>query len=131
MSRSTPEWVEENHDKPIPDKVRRLVIRRADGICNNCRVRVRVGSGHIDHIVALCNGGEHLHLLKQFYPLHSLLVKNDMITTITVNRNSKAPKQRKRGQQVAPKRNQSSLYVSLIFQPYAAKAIPHSALKQR
>lgn len=59
MARSTPEWIEENHDKSIPDKVRRLVVRRANGICNNCGVRVRVGSGHIDHIIALCNGGEH------------------------------------------------------------------------
>jgi 5-methylcytosine-specific restriction protein A len=59
MARSTPEWIEENHDKPIPERIRRLVVRRADGICDNCRVRVRVGSGHIDHIIALCNGGEH------------------------------------------------------------------------
>ncbi len=64
MARSTGkrnpyEWQEDNHDKAIPQYVRRRVILDAGDLCGSCRVRVRPGSGHIDHITPLEDGGEH------------------------------------------------------------------------
>jgi 5-methylcytosine-specific restriction endonuclease McrA len=53
------EWSEENHDKPIPQYVQRRVILDAADLCHHCRVRVRPGSGHIDHMVPLQDGGGH------------------------------------------------------------------------
>jgi 5-methylcytosine-specific restriction protein A len=59
MARSTEEWIEENHDKPIPDRVKDRVIRAANNLCGYCGLRVRIGGGEVDHIIALVNGGEH------------------------------------------------------------------------
>jgi 5-methylcytosine-specific restriction protein A len=59
MARSTKEWIEEDHDKPIPDRVKDRVIRAANNLCGYCGLRVRVGGGEVDHIIALANGGEH------------------------------------------------------------------------
>jgi 5-methylcytosine-specific restriction endonuclease McrA len=52
-------WQEDNHDKAIPLYVRRRLILDAGDLCRSCRVRVRPGSGHIDHVTPLEDGGEH------------------------------------------------------------------------
>jgi 5-methylcytosine-specific restriction protein A len=59
MARSIDEWIEENHDKPIPDRVKDRVIRSANNLCGYCGLSVRIGGGEVDHIIALVNGGEH------------------------------------------------------------------------
>jgi 5-methylcytosine-specific restriction endonuclease McrA len=53
------QWVEENHDRRIPDYVQRRIIVDAGDLCRSCRGRVRPGSGHIDHIFPLQDGGAH------------------------------------------------------------------------
>jgi hypothetical protein len=53
------EWRDDNHDKAIPGYVQRRVIVDAGDICRSCRVRVRPGGGHIDHIIPLQDGGAH------------------------------------------------------------------------
>jgi 5-methylcytosine-specific restriction protein A len=59
MPRRVDEWLEENHDKPIPERVKRRIIRAANNLCGYCGLRVPVGGGEVDHIIALVNGGEH------------------------------------------------------------------------
>jgi 5-methylcytosine-specific restriction protein A len=58
MARAIEEWVELDHDKPIPRRVKIRVADRADYRCKNCGVRIYRG-GQIDHVRALINGGEH------------------------------------------------------------------------
>jgi 5-methylcytosine-specific restriction endonuclease McrA len=50
--RSVKEWIEPNHDKPIPDRVKDRVVRRANSLCKACGNRVRFG-GQVDHIPAV------------------------------------------------------------------------------
>jgi hypothetical protein len=50
-------WREDDHDKSIPDYVRKRVILDSGDLCRCCGVRVRPGSGHVDHIVPLQDGG--------------------------------------------------------------------------
>jgi 5-methylcytosine-specific restriction endonuclease McrA len=53
------EWSEENHDIAFPLYVKRRLILDAADVCRCCGVRVRPGSGHVDHIVPLQDGGAH------------------------------------------------------------------------
>jgi 5-methylcytosine-specific restriction endonuclease McrA len=60
MSRSTNEWIGKHDDAAIPPRVRLRVFERHAGICHISRRRIRAGEPwDCDHIVALCNGGEH------------------------------------------------------------------------
>jgi hypothetical protein len=52
-------WLEKNHDIAVPAYVKRRLILDAGDLCRGCGVRVRPGSGHIDHIAPLEEGGEH------------------------------------------------------------------------
>lgn len=52
MARSTKEWIEYDHDKPIPERVKDRVALRADFRCQNCGNRVWIG-GEVDHIPAV------------------------------------------------------------------------------
>jgi 5-methylcytosine-specific restriction protein A len=52
-------WSEENHDIAFPRYVKERVVLDACDICGSCGVRVRPGSGHIDHIIPLQDGGAH------------------------------------------------------------------------
>lgn len=54
MPRKVPEWVGENDDSKIPDRVRQRVVARANQCCENCGMRVR-HSGEVDHVIALAN----------------------------------------------------------------------------
>ena len=52
MSRDVPEWIEYDHNKPVPDRVKDRVVLRADRRCKNCGVRVSSG-GEVDHVPAV------------------------------------------------------------------------------
>lgn len=52
-------WWEDNHDRAIPAYVQRRVIVDAGDLCRSCGVRIRTGTGHIDHRTPLQDGGEH------------------------------------------------------------------------
>ena len=60
MTRKLPEWIGKHDDSPIPPRVRLRVFERYSGICYLSNRKIRPGdSWHLDHIVALVNGGEH------------------------------------------------------------------------
>lgn len=61
MSRSVPEWVGRNPDSAIPPRVRLRIFSRHNGICYLSGRKIRPGDiWDVDHIVALCNGGQHV-----------------------------------------------------------------------
>jgi 5-methylcytosine-specific restriction endonuclease McrA len=58
--RSIDEWIGATPDSPVPPRVRVRVFDRHGGICHVSRRKIRAGEPwDLDHIVALCNGGEH------------------------------------------------------------------------
>lgn len=58
--REVPEWRGKHDDAKIPDRIRLRVFDRHGGICHLSGRRIQPGdSWDIDHIVPLCNGGEH------------------------------------------------------------------------
>ncbi len=60
MSRSTPEWIGRTDDETVPPRVRLRIFERHHGICHIAKRKIRPGEPwQLDHIKALCNGGEH------------------------------------------------------------------------
>ena len=60
MSRSTPEWIGKSDDEKIPPRVKLRVFERTGGKCHISGRTIRAGEPwDADHIIALCNGGEH------------------------------------------------------------------------
>lgn len=58
--RSVPEWIGKNDDSKIPDHVRLRIFNRHGGICHVSRRRIQPGDAwECDHLIPLCNGGEH------------------------------------------------------------------------
>jgi len=60
MSRATEEWVGKTDDSAIPPRVRLRVFERHNGACYLSGRKIMAGDKwEVEHIVALCNGGEH------------------------------------------------------------------------
>src|SRR6185437_3282840 len=60
MTRSVPEWIAKSDDAPIPPRVKFRIFERDRGRCHISGRLIRAGEAwDADHIVALCNGGEH------------------------------------------------------------------------
>ena len=60
MTRSLPEWIGATPDVAIPKRVKLRVFERAGGICHISGRKITAADvWDCDHIVALCNGGEH------------------------------------------------------------------------
>jgi len=58
--RSVPEWIGQNDNSRIPDRIRVRVFARHGGRCHCCGRLILVGERwDCDHVVALINGGEH------------------------------------------------------------------------
>lgn len=58
--REVPEWIAKSDDAKIPPRVRLRVFDRFNGVCHISKRRIQAGEAwDCDHIVALCNGGEH------------------------------------------------------------------------
>jgi 5-methylcytosine-specific restriction endonuclease McrA len=58
--RSVPEWIGKSHNTPIPPRVKLRIFERDKGRCHISGRLIRAGEKwDADHIVALCNGGEH------------------------------------------------------------------------
>ena len=55
--REVPEWIGQNDDAKIPDRVKIRVYCKADGKCAVCKLSIL--SGQYDHIIPLVLGGEH------------------------------------------------------------------------
>lgn len=60
MSRSTPEWIGKTDDTPAPPRVRLRVFEAHGGICHLTGRKIGPGDQwDLDHVQALCNGGEN------------------------------------------------------------------------
>lgn len=58
--RTVKEWIGETPDQKIPPRVKLRVFENKDGICHITKRKIRPGEAwELDHIIALCNGGEH------------------------------------------------------------------------
>lgn len=58
--RSVPEWIGKSNDEKIPPRVKLRIFERAGGKCHISGRIIRAGEAwDADHIIALCNGGEH------------------------------------------------------------------------
>ena len=58
--RSVDEWIGSSPDAKIPDRVRLRVFEANEGRCHITGRKIRPGDQwDCDHILALCNGGEH------------------------------------------------------------------------
>lgn len=76
--RATPEWIGAHPETPVPPRV---VARIDDRHCSFCGVYIPNGVGRqIDHIVALCNGGENRESNLQILctPCHKLKTRLDV-----------------------------------------------------
>ncbi len=60
LGRSVPEWIGSSPDAAIPPRVRLRVFERHAGKCHLSGRKIMPGDAwDCDHIIALCNGGEH------------------------------------------------------------------------
>lgn len=60
MTRATDEWIATHDDQAVPPRVRLRVFERDGGRCHIAKRKIRAGEPwDLDHIKALCNGGEH------------------------------------------------------------------------
>jgi 5-methylcytosine-specific restriction protein A len=60
MTRELPEWIGKSDDSAIPPRVKVRVFERHGGRCHISGRVIRAGEAwDCDHIIALCNGGEH------------------------------------------------------------------------
>ena len=58
--RHVEEWIGKNDDTPAPPRVRARVFIRHDGVCHLSGRQIRPGEKwELEHIIALCNGGEN------------------------------------------------------------------------
>lgn len=58
--RSTKEWIGKTPDQKVPPRVKLRVFEDHDGICHISKRKIRPGEAwDLDHVIALCNGGEH------------------------------------------------------------------------
>ncbi len=90
MSRELPEWIGRDDNQAIPPNVRDRVFTRDGGRCAICTrpidEKVRPA---IDHIIALCNGGENRESNLQLLcvsPCHAQKTKSDVGEKSTVYR---------------------------------------------
>jgi 5-methylcytosine-specific restriction protein A len=58
--RSTQEWIGKHDDAKVPNYVRLRIFNRHNGICHiSGRKITAADTWELEHIIALCNGGEH------------------------------------------------------------------------
>lgn len=58
--RSVPEWVGKTDDSKVPGSVRVRVFEKYEGRCYLSGIKIDPGMDwDLEHILALCNGGEH------------------------------------------------------------------------
>lgn len=58
--REVDEWIGKNDDQKVPDKVKIRIWDRYGGRCYLSGRRILAGERwELEHIIALCNGGEH------------------------------------------------------------------------
>lgn len=60
MTRSVPEWIGKTDNQRVPDHVRLRIFQAHGGICHISKRKITpADQWDLDHVIALCNGGEH------------------------------------------------------------------------
>lgn len=60
MSRTVAEWIGKTDDSKVPGSVRVRVFEKYEGRCYLSGIKIESGMDwELEHILALCNGGEH------------------------------------------------------------------------
>jgi 5-methylcytosine-specific restriction protein A len=58
--RSVPEWIGKTDDAKVPPRVRLRIWEKHEGRCHITGIKILPGvKWELEHVVALCNGGEH------------------------------------------------------------------------
>ena len=58
--RTPDEWIGKTDDAKVPDSVKVRVFERYGGVCYLSGIKIESGMDwELEHILALCNGGEH------------------------------------------------------------------------
>ena len=89
MSRTPPEWIGKTPDTKVPPHVRMRIFLRDDGKCHiTGRKIVPADYWDLDHIVALCNGGEHreTNLAPALRDAHKIKTREDLGEKAKVDR---------------------------------------------
>ena len=79
------EWIGRTDDSRVPPYVRLRVFERFNGICYLSKVNINAGRGdkwELEHINAICNGGEHRenNLAPALVAPHKAKTKQDRAT---------------------------------------------------
>lgn len=60
MSRAVPEWIAKSDDEKIPNLVKLRIWARCNGRCHISGRKIMPGDSYdFEHVIALCNGGQH------------------------------------------------------------------------
>lgn len=60
IGRENKEWIGKTPDSCVPPHVRLRIFERHSGVCHLSKRRIKAGEPwDLDHVKALCNGGEH------------------------------------------------------------------------
>lgn len=112
MSRAVKEWIGKTDDARVPPRVRLRVFTARDGICHISGRKIAAGEPwELEHIVALCNGGQHResNLAPALVAPHKLKTAADRAEKKIIDRKRKkhlgirkAPTLRSRGFTKAP-----------------------------
>jgi 5-methylcytosine-specific restriction enzyme A len=89
MSRSADEWIGKSDDAAIPPRVKLRVFERHGGRCHISGRIIRAGEAwDADHVIALCNGGEHRegNLAPALTGPHRIKTASDVAEKATVYR---------------------------------------------
>jgi 5-methylcytosine-specific restriction enzyme A len=58
--RSVKEWIGKTDDAKVPPRVRVRIFERHNGVCHLSGRKIQAGERwEVEHVKALCNGGEH------------------------------------------------------------------------
>lgn len=77
------EWIGRTDDSKPPPYVRRRVFDKYDGVCYLSKVKILIGDKwDLEHIVALCNGGENResNMAPALVAPHKVKTKQDRAT---------------------------------------------------
>lgn len=70
MPRSVKEWIGKTDDSKAPPKVRQRIYDKSQGICHICQLEIKpTETWHLDHVLALIEGGENRE--RNLAPAHS------------------------------------------------------------
>ena len=79
--RQTKEWIGKSDDAKVPDYVRLRVFNHHNGICHISDRKITAADAwELEHILALCNGGEHreANLAPALAKPHKIKTRDDL-----------------------------------------------------